>query len=53
MARSAVANLWAKRLEDGREANFNNVPAKLKDEVRVILDEDGYTVNPDGTVVKK
>lgn len=47
----AVARLWADRLEDGRIDNFNEVPAKLQDKVRILLEEDGYEILPDGRVV--
>lgn len=51
-----VAKLWASRLEknppDPTYNNFNQVPAKLQDQVRAILEEDGYIIMPDGSVVK-
>ena len=50
---SAVARLWADRLESGKIDNFNKVPSKLKNEVLILLDQDGYEVLDDGTVVKK
>ena len=49
---SKISRLWADKLEAGLR-NFNEVPAKLKDEVRILIDEDGYKINPDGTVTKK
>lgn len=52
-ATSAVARLWADRLESGKIDNFNKVPSKLRKDVLTILDEDGYEVLPDGTVQKK
>lgn len=52
MAASAVARLWADRLESGKIDNFNKVPAKLKNEVSALLYEDGYKILPDGRVVK-
>lgn len=50
---SAVARLWADRLESGKIKNFNQVPSKLKNDVAEILHEDGYKILPDGTVVKE
>lgn len=49
----AVARLWADRLESGKIDNFNKVPSKLQDDVRTLLEEDGYEILDDGTVVKK
>lgn len=49
----AVARLWADRLESGKIDNFNKVPAKLQDQVRELLTEDGYEILEDGTVRKK
>ena len=34
---------------DGK--NFFDVPKKLQDKVREIIEADGYTINEDGTVV--
>lgn len=50
---SAVARLWADKLESGAVDNFNKVPAKLQNDVLAYLTEDGYEVLPDGRVVKK
>jgi len=50
---SAVARLWADRLESGKIDNFNKVPSKLRNDVRLLLEEDGYKILPDGRVVKK
>ena len=50
---SAVARLWADRLESCKIDNFNKVPAKLKNEVAILLDQDGYEILEDGTVQKK
>ena len=33
--------------------NFNTVPANLQPQVRVIIEADGYIINPDGTVTKR
>jgi hypothetical protein len=49
---SAVARLWADRLENKRIDNFNKVPAQLQEDVREILYNDGYVINDDGTVTK-
>lgn len=53
MTASAVARLWADRLESGKIDNFYRVPSKLQNDVREILYEDGYEILEDGTVVKK
>lgn len=50
---SAVARLWADRLESGKIDNFNKVPSKLRSDVRAMIYEDGYEILPDGTVVKR
>ncbi len=47
----AVARLWADRLESGKIDNFNKVPAKLQDAVRSLLEEDGYEIMEDGSVI--
>lgn len=47
----AVARLWADRLEDGKKSNFNEVPPRLQDKVRTLLEQDGYEILPDGRVV--
>lgn len=47
----AVARLWADRLENGKIDNFNKVPSKLQYAVRELLEEDGYEILDDGTVV--
>ena len=48
---SAVARLWADRLENGKIQNFFQVPSKLQSDVRQLLIEDGYEILPDGRVV--
>ena len=53
MANTAVARLWADRLEAGKIDNFFRVPSKLQPEVRKLLDEDGYMILDDGTVIEK
>ncbi len=46
---SAMAKIYAKSCElDGK--NFNSVPARLKAEVRTIIEADGYVILDDGTV---
>ena len=44
-----MARIYARLAEKG-EKNFNDVPAKLQVQVRAIIEEDGYVINPDGTV---
>ena len=44
-----MAKIYARLCEKG-EKNFNDVPTKLKPQVRVIIEADGYVINPDGTV---
>lgn len=48
-----TAKLWAKRLEEPNEEfnNFNRVPPRLQNQVRAILEADGYEILPDGRVV--
>lgn len=44
-----MAKIYAKSCElDGK--NFNTVPNRLKDQVRAIIEADGYVILPDGTV---
>ena len=46
-----MARIYATSCErDGK--NFNDVPAKLKPQVRAIIEADGYIINEDGTVTK-
>ena len=47
----AVARLWADRLEDGKKLNFAEVPPRLQDKVRTLLEQDGYEILPNGRVV--
>ena len=47
----AVARLWADRLEDGKKLNFAEVPPRLQDKVRTLLEQDGYEILPSGRVV--
>ena len=44
-----MARIYARLAEKG-EKNFNDVPAKLQAQARAIIEEDGYVINPDGTV---
>ena len=51
---SSMARVYASACErEENPKNFNTVPAKIKDEVRRIIESDGYTINDDGTVEKK
>ena len=52
MAYKQISYLWAKKCERG-EKNFFDVPAKLQDEVRAIIEEDGFVINDDGTVTER
>lgn len=45
-----MARVYANLCEKGGR-NFNTVPANLQEKVRQIIEEDGYVINPDGTVV--
>lgn len=46
-----MARIYATACEkDGK--NFNTVPNKLKASVQAIIEEDGYVIQADGTVVK-
>lgn len=46
-----MARIYATSCErDGK--NFNKVPKKLQEQVREIIEEDGYVILDDGTVVK-
>ena len=49
-----MAKLWAKRMENPTDNynNFNQVPAKLRQDVLKILTDDGYIVLEDGKVIK-
>ena len=44
-----MAKIYARLAEKG-EKNFYDVPAKLQNQVRAIIEADGYVINPDGTV---
>lgn len=46
-----MARIYATSCErDGK--NFNDVPKRLRPEVRKIIEADGYIIEEDGTVVK-
>lgn len=46
-----MAKIYARSCErDGK--NFYTVPEKLQDDVRAIIEADGYEILEDGTVVK-
>lgn len=45
-----ISILWAQKIERG-EKNFNDVPAKLKDEVEQKIHEDGYIIDENGNAV--
>lgn len=47
-----MARIYATSVERN-EKNFYDVPKKLQDKVREIIEADGYVINEDGTVVKK
>lgn len=45
-----MAKIYARLCEKG-EKNFFDVPKKLRNQVREIIESDGFTINDDGTVV--
>lgn len=47
-----MARIYANSCEKGLK-NFNDVPKKLKDQVRELIEDDGYIINEDGTVTKE
>ena len=47
----AMARIYATACEK-QGKNFNTVPPRIKDQVRTIIEEDGYTINEDGSVTK-
>lgn len=47
-----MARIYANSCEKGLK-NFNDVPNRLKDEVRILIESDGYEILEDGTVIKK
>ena len=48
---SAISKNYAKLCEKGMK-NFFDVPESKQDEVREIIEADGYVINDDGTVTK-
>ena len=48
---SASAKLQATFVKAGKQ-NFNNVPTRYQEQVRYILESEGYIINEDGTVTK-
>ena len=44
-----MARVYANLCEKGVR-NFNTVPENLQPAVRLIIESDGYVINPDGTV---
>lgn len=47
-----MARIYATSCErDGK--NFYDVPARLRPQVKKIIEDDGYVINEDGTVTKK
>ena len=46
-----MAKVYASLCEKGVR-NFFTVPANLQDDVRAIIEADGYQINEDGTVTK-
>lgn len=46
-----MARVYANLCEAGVR-NFFTVPAKLRDQVRILIEADGYQINEDGTVTK-
>ena len=46
-----MAKVYASLCEKGAR-NFFTVPTNLQPQVRAIIEEDGYIINPDGTVTK-
>lgn len=49
---NAIIRIYVTSCErDGK--NFFDVPAKLQDKVREIIEADGYEIQDDGTVVKE
>lgn len=45
-----MARIYANKCEEGK--NFNTVPKKIADDVRALIEADGYIIEADGTVVK-
>ena len=50
---SSMARVYASACErEYNPKNFNTIPERLQDEVRSIIEADGYIVNEDGTLAK-
>lgn len=50
---SSMARVYASACErEYNPKNFNTIPERLQDEVRSIIEADGYIINEDGTLVK-
>lgn len=47
-----MAKIYASLCEKGLK-NFNQVPKNLQDQVRSIIEADGYMIKPDGSVVRR
>lgn len=48
---SAISRIYKRQCEkEGK--NFNDVPDEKKEEVRFLIEQDGYQINDDGTVTK-
>lgn len=45
-----MARIYANKCEEGK--NFNTVPKKIQNDVRAIIEADGYVILEDGSVVK-
>lgn len=46
-----MAKVYADLCEKGVK-NFNAVPKSLQAQVKVIIEADGFVINPDGTVTR-
>lgn len=44
-----MARIYANKCEEGK--NFNTVPKKIANDVRAIIEADGYIILEDGSVV--
>ena len=47
-----MARIYANACEK-QGKNFNTVPNAIKEQVRVLIEADGYIINEDGTVEKR
>lgn len=45
-----MARIYANKCEEGK--NFYTVPKKIQEEVRALIEADGYTIHEDGTVTR-